>query len=84
VQYPVSGATFWIEADRPREEQAIPLRAAAAGVSGRWEVDGVTVATVGSPFTARWVPSPGEHRIVLVVDGVASAPARVRVEAASP
>jgi penicillin-binding protein 1C len=84
VQYPVSGATFWIEADRPREEQAIPLRAAAAGVAGRWEVDGVTVATVGSPFTARWVPSPGEHRIVLVVDGVASAPARVRVEAASP
>ena len=82
VSYPTSGGAWWLDSTRPAREQAIPLRAdGTAGTLARWEVDGEVVAEVGPPFTASWVPTPGDHQVRVVIDGRASAPARVWVGA---
>ena len=77
---PTMGATYWIEADRAVDDQAIPLR--VNGPSGReavWEVDGTRVAVVSAPYSARWVPTPGDHDVTVLIDGVESAPIRIHV-----
>lgn len=81
VAYPPDGATFWLDADRPATDQAITLRAAGGdGAStARWYVDDVLIATVPPPWRARWVPTPGEHRVRVDVGADASKPVRVRV-----
>ncbi|MFN7145005.1 MAG: hypothetical protein ACK4YP_14605, partial [Myxococcota bacterium] len=70
------------ETGRPVEDQAVPLLAdAPAGRAARWEVDGVPIATVTTPLAARWVPTPGDHTVRLVIDGTAASSVRVRVAA---
>ncbi|MEN9787635.1 MAG: hypothetical protein RLZZ299_2899 [Pseudomonadota bacterium] len=83
VQYPAPGASFWLDTARPASEQTIPLRASAAGTQGRWIVDGTVVAEVGPPFTARWIPTPGDHRVTVEVDGATASPVRIWVGSAS-
>jgi penicillin-binding protein 1C len=80
VAAPSNGATYWLDPTRPAADQAIPLVAEApAGALAVWEVDGASIATAPPPFSARWVPEPGDHRVTVTVDGVRSAPVRVWV-----
>jgi len=80
VVAPAHGTTWWLDPSRPASDQAIPLVARApAGTTAVWEVDNVPVATVPAPFNARWVPTPGDHRITVTVDGARSGPATVWV-----
>jgi penicillin-binding protein 1C len=80
VVAPANGTTWWLDPDRASADQAIPLIARApAGTTAIWAVDGAPVATTAPPFTARWVPTPGDHRVTVTVDGVSSAPATVWV-----
>lgn len=80
VAGPADGAIYWLDPARPAADQAIPLVAEAPpGALAIWEVDGETIATAPSPFSARWVPEPGDHRVTVTVDGVRSAAVRVWV-----
>ena len=74
---PEDGTTWYVEADRPREQQAIALRATAPrGSDVRWSIDGVVVA---EDAAARWVPEAGAHEIVLEVDGLTVGRSRIHV-----
>ncbi len=55
ILYPVQGAEFVLDPHRPRRHQLPPLRASTRSPELRWSVDGVPVA--------RWLPSPGAHRV---------------------
>ncbi|MBM4365958.1 MAG: transglycosylase domain-containing protein [Deltaproteobacteria bacterium] len=81
VAYPGEGARFWLDDDRPLHDQAITLRAAGGNpaASARWLVDGAEIAAVPVPWRARWLPTNGDHDIVVEIDGVPSAPVRVYV-----
>lgn len=81
IAWPSDGMVFFLDADRPAEHQALSLRAAApAGArEAVWTVDGAEIARVGAPFSARWVPVVGEHRVGLRVDGVEAGSVRVWV-----
>ncbi len=80
VAYPATDTVFWLDPDRAASEQAVPLRAdAPAGATVIWEVDGEPVATTTMPGAARWVPTPGDHRVVARVGAVTSTPVRVWV-----
>ena len=71
----------------PAEHQAVPLRASApAGSrSAVWTLDGQTLASTETPpFEARWVPSPGDHRLGLRIDGRAAPEVRVWVGGGAP
>jgi penicillin-binding protein 1C len=83
ILQPADGVSFWIEGDRPLEQQAIALVAAAPGRAREavWRVDGQVVATVGPPFRARWLPTPGMHVVTLHVDGHPAGSAQVWVGA---
>jgi len=89
VAYPGEGARFWLDDDRPLNDQAITLRAAGGNpaAGARWLVDGTEIATVPVPWRTRWLPTNGDHDIVVEIDGVRSSPIRVHVggeAAASP
>ena len=74
---PEDGTTWWVEPDRPREQQAIALRATAPrSAEVRWSVDGQPVAE--GPV-ARWVPVAGPHEVVLEVDGRTVGRSRIHV-----
>lgn len=80
VAGPANGATYHLDPARPATDQAIPLVAEApSGGVATWEVDGALVATAPPPYSARWVPEPGEHRVTVTVAGVRSAAVRVWV-----
>jgi len=86
IAWPPDGVAFYLDPRDPAENQAIPLRAAApAGArSAEWRVDGQTVATLGPPFSARWVPSPGDHRVSLRLDGQDTPAVRIWVGGGAP
>ena len=81
VVYPSTGATFWLDDDRPLHDQAITLRAAGgrADADARWLVDGVEIARTPPPWRSRWLPDNGEHRLEVEIGGLRSAPVVVRV-----
>ncbi len=81
VAYPPDGATFWLDADRGAQDQGVVLRASGGdGKSvARWFVDDVLVATAAPPWRARWVPTPGDHRLRVEVGGQRSGTVAVRV-----
>ncbi len=70
ITYPVDGARFVLEPHRPREAQRPPLVASPGG-DLRWTID-------GQPAD-RWVPTPGEHHIV-VARGASTDEVRVTYE----
>jgi len=55
ILYPVEGARFLIDPDRPAALQVPPLRAAPPGAEVRWTIDGVP--------PQRFRPSPGLHEV---------------------
>lgn len=79
VAYPAGGTAFWLDPARSAEDQAIPVRASASGSRATWSVDGVPFTSSGPPFSARWVPVPGDHRLTVNVDGVESPAVRIWV-----
>jgi hypothetical protein len=85
VVYPASGATFWLDDDRPLDDQGITLRAAGGegSAAATWWVDGRELATLQAPWRLRWLPEPGEHELRVVIGGVPSEPVRVRVGGAA-
>jgi len=80
--FPREGDRFAIDPGRPVDGQAIPLRARVQGAARvRFDVDGRSVAEVAAPFETLWVPSPGEHEIVVRAgSGPAAAAVRIRVD----
>jgi penicillin-binding protein 1C len=81
VTYPAANASFRLDARRPVADQAIPLRATTGGAAeARWLVDDAVIAAVQAPFVARWVPTPGLHRIAVEAGGLRSAPVTVWVD----
>lgn len=81
IAYPLPGARFVIDPDRPRELQRLDVRIVAPDRARQaiLVVDGETVATMGAPFDASWALRQGEHELVAEVDGQRSAAVRVRV-----
>ena len=71
IAWPPDGVAFYLDPRDPPDHQAIALRADAPSQarSASWRVDDALVATLGPPFSTRWVPTPGLHRIGLQVDG---------------
>jgi penicillin-binding protein 1C len=87
IAYPLPGARFVIDPDRPRDSQRLdvrivaPVRAREAALL----VDGQTVARVVPPFEASWKLEAGQHELVAEVQGSRSAAVRVTVrDGASP
>jgi penicillin-binding protein 1C len=83
VGWPNDGATFVIDPERPRSEQALFVRLEAPSGVDRVAllVDGRPMAEVGAPFLARWQLAPGEHALAArAAGGDASVPVVVRVE----
>jgi penicillin-binding protein 1C len=81
IAYPLPGARFVIDPDRPRELQRLDVKIVAPDRARQATlvVDGETVARVGAPFDASWALRQGEHELVAEVDGQRSAAVRVRV-----
>lgn len=71
IAWPPDGVAFYLDPRSPAQDQAIPLRAAApaGSLQATWRVDGEIFSTLPAPFHARWVPTPGQHRVTLEVDG---------------
>lgn len=86
ILWPPDGVAFYLDPRDPAEQQAIPLRAAAppGAREAEWRVDGASLGTLGPPFTGRWVPSPGDHRLSLRIDGVEAGAVRVWVGGGAP
>ncbi len=81
IVYPLPGARFAIDPDRPREAQRLRVQIVAPGHAreATLVVDGQQVARVGSPFDASWALREGDHDLVAEVDGARSAAVRVTV-----
>ncbi len=86
IVWPPDGVAFYLDPRDPAEHQAIPLRAAApAGArEAEWLLDGVSLGVTGPPFQLRWVPTPGDHRLGLRVDGRDAGSVRVWVGGGAP
>ena len=86
IAWPNDGVAFYLDPRDPLEQQAIPLRASvpAGARQAIWSVDGVVVAGGGPPWTARWVPTPGDHQVSLVVDGAPAGSVHVWVGGGAP
>lgn len=86
IAWPPDSVAFYVDPRDPAEHQAISLRAAAPASTSTatWRVDGAEIATLGPPFTARWVPTPGDHHIDLVLDGQDAGSVRVWVGGGQP
>jgi penicillin-binding protein 1C len=83
IGWPNDGASFVLDPERPRSEQALFVRMEAASGVDRIAllVDGRATADVGAPFVVRWPLSPGEHVLAArAAGGEAGAPVIVRVE----
>jgi penicillin-binding protein 1C len=83
IGWPLDGAAFVIDPERPRAQQQVAVRIDAGRDVRRVElvVDGRPVARVGAPFVAPWTISPGDHVLVARADGGAeSAPLSVHVQ----
>jgi penicillin-binding protein 1C len=63
ILWPRDGATFALDPERPRADQELAVRIDGPADAGRTDlwVDGRVVASVGSPFVARWRLTPGDH-----------------------
>lgn len=83
VLSPPDGAVYFLDHDRPAQDQGVPLRVAAPRGAQRcaWAVDGTPLGSGGPPYTARWVPSPGEHTVEVSCDGALVGRSRVSVGA---
>ncbi len=81
IVYPLPGARFVIDPERPRELQRLDVMIVAPSRAHQatLEVDGEPVAEVGTPFDASWALRQGEHELVAEVDGRRSAAVKVRV-----
>ncbi len=71
IAWPPNGVVFHIDPRSSAEHQAVPLRAnvGAGTPEVTWSMDGTEIARVRAPYSARWVPVPGEHTIGLGVAG---------------
>jgi penicillin-binding protein 1C len=81
IAYPLAGARFVIDPDRPREAQrlAVHIVAPDRAREATLVVDGNRVAQVRAPFEASWALQAGDHELVAEVDGQRSAAVRVSV-----
>jgi penicillin-binding protein 1C len=81
IVYPLAGARFVIDPDRPREAQVLDVRIIAPphAREATLRVDGTEVARVGPPFDARWQLAAGRHDLEAEVAGARSARVRVYV-----
>jgi penicillin-binding protein 1C len=81
IVYPLPGARFVIDPDRPREVQRLDVHivAPASAQAATLLVDGKPVPQPSSAGPPSWTLDPGEHEIVASVDGVRSRPVRVSV-----
>jgi penicillin-binding protein 1C len=81
IAYPLPGARFVIDPDRPLATQRLDVQiiAPARAREATLVVDGEKVARVGAPFDASWALREGEHELVAEVDGARSAAVRVTV-----
>jgi penicillin-binding protein 1C len=81
IAYPLAGARFVIDPDRPRDAQRLSVHIVAPerAREATLVVDGARVARVGAPFEASWALEAGEHELVAEVDGERSATVRVSV-----
>jgi penicillin-binding protein 1C len=81
IVYPLAGARFVLDPDRPRETQVLDVRIIAPREAreATLRVDGTEVARVGPPFDARWPLAPGWHDLEAEVAGARSARVRVYV-----
>jgi len=71
IAWPPSGVVFHIDPRSPAEHQAVPLRAnvGAGTTEVAWSMNGTEIARAKAPYSARWIPVPGEHTIGLSVAG---------------
>ncbi|RMF89968.1 MAG: penicillin-binding protein 1C, partial [Nitrospinota bacterium] len=67
IRYPVSGMTFAIDPDIPRDQQRIFFTVQAGNTGLRWVLDEQDLGSATSPFP--WSPRPGKHRLSLVDAG---------------
>jgi penicillin-binding protein 1C len=71
ISWPADGTVFYLDPRDPPEHQALSLRAnlphGSTGV--RWWVDDQFLAEVQAPYTLRWIPTLGEHRLRLEREG---------------
>ena len=83
IVYPLPGARFVIDPDRPLATQRLDVQIVAPphARQATLVVDGerVGVARDGAPFDASWALRAGDHELVAEVDGARSAAVRVSV-----
>ena len=86
IAWPPNGVVFHIDPRSSAEHQAVPLRAnvGAGTPEVTWSMDGSEIARVSAPYTARWIPVPGEHTIGLGVAGQIVAKSVIWVGGGSP
>ena len=81
IVYPLPGARFVIDPDRPRASQRLSVQIVAPprARQATLVVDGERVSSVLAPFDASWALREGEHELIAEVDGARSAAVRVTV-----
>jgi penicillin-binding protein 1C len=81
IAYPVAGARFVIDPDRPREVQQLRVHVVAPPTAKKATlvVDGAAVGSAPAPFDVSWPLQAGEHELVAEVDGARSEVVRVSV-----
>ncbi len=81
VRSPAHGTSWYVDPRDPAEQQALPLRAGFPSGAGElvWYVDGREVWRGPAEAPGRWVPSPGEHKVEVALEGARSAPATIWV-----
>mgnify|MGYP002010078687 CR=1 FL=1 len=81
ISWPDDGIVVYMDPRDPVEQQALHLRASAPrDTEGlEWALNGEVLARVEYPFTHRWVPTVGDHRIELKHRGSVVDSIRLRV-----
>jgi penicillin-binding protein 1C len=81
IVYPLPGARFVIDPDRPRDVQRLDVQVVAPSSTQKVAllVDGRRVAQADSDGSPSWKLDPGEHELVAAVGDRRSAPVRVYV-----
>ncbi|MED5371584.1 MAG: penicillin-binding protein 1C [Myxococcota bacterium] len=70
ITSPAPDAVFYLESDRPLDQQALHLRAAVdAPAPLEWYVDQELLASAEPHRSTRWIPSAGPHTITLRQSG---------------
>ena len=69
IIWPESGSVFFVDPRDPPENQAITLRASLPldSTDVSWWVDDILLGEVETPFSMRWIPTPGEHILRLKI-----------------